>query len=185
MSGLRLENHGDELILRWQLYAEDNAGYNGHEDGTGWLDLILPVRAELMAGTLDALELGNLIGEDWSGNIGKKDLAAQYGISKATRVLAAYLEVDPVRLESRHLERITVTFRDWLAACTTLKPAARWRFATPDPARSFEVELGRLPRDCQHGSWYVTSTDLRGELTPSTNIDTARRRTCSRHSRPA
>lgn len=97
--GLAAEVDGDDLVLRYAIYAEDSEGFNAGEEGTGWLHLIAPVRAELMSGKLDVLELGILLGQLGDRTKGEPDLPAAYGLSKASRILAAYMLIEPETLE--------------------------------------------------------------------------------------
>ncbi len=165
LQGLAAEVAGDDLVLRFRLDGADNEGFNLHEEPSRWLRHILPVREELMSGRLDALDLAPLIGRYYNHLPGRPDLPAEYGLSKACRILAAYLLVAPEDLEGRSVQRSETPPRltpEWLADCADLTPVARWEFATGDPARSFQISLGRLPDDCRFGGWYVSSTEPRG-----------------------
>lgn len=106
--GLTAKLDGDDLLLRYAIYGEDNEGFNNGEEGDGWLHLIAPVRAELVAGQLDVLELGALL-EEWGDRTdGEPDLPGDYGLSKASRILAAYMLIEPETLkewaDSRNVE---------------------------------------------------------------------------------
>lgn len=108
MEGLTAKVDGEDLLLRYAIYGEDNEGGNNGEEGDGWLHLIAPVRAELMAGQLDVLELGALL-EEWGDRTdGEPDLPGDYGLSKASRILAAYMLIEPATLkewaDSRNVE---------------------------------------------------------------------------------
>lgn len=177
LSGLAAETTERDLLLRFRYYAEDSEGFNFGETGEGWLHRILPVRAELLSGNMDALELGRLIGG--YGDRIDGDLPAEYGLSKASRILAAYLLIAPQVLERWSSER-TETRRvelppDWLADRAGLTPVARWEFAAADPSKSFQIRLGRLPDGCEYGSWYVTATEPRGKPLAFRTEDEARR----------
>ncbi|KAA9381498.1 hypothetical protein F5972_01280 [Microbispora cellulosiformans] len=164
LEGLNVETSGDDLLLRLRMYAEDSELFNLHETGAGWLQDILPVRAELMSGTLDALELAPVVGTHWDEI--ERDVSAEYGLSQASRVLAAYLQVAPEelkRLAARRTQaRQTELPPGWLSGCSDREPVARWEFAAADPRKSFEITLGRLPGGCEYGDWYVTATEPRG-----------------------
>jgi hypothetical protein len=178
LEGLAAEVDGDDLVLRFRMDGQDNELFNLHEQPSRWLRHILPVREELMSGRLDALDLGPLIGTFFNHLPGLPDLPAEYGLSKACRILAAYLLVAPKDLESRAAARSDPPPQDepppqveppaagltleWLAACADLTPVARWEFATAAPRRSFQIRLGRLPDACKFGSWYVSATEPRG-----------------------
>ncbi|ANN18875.1 hypothetical protein SD37_26795 [Amycolatopsis orientalis] len=177
LEGLAVERAGSDLLLRFRYYAEDDEGFNMGEEGDGWLHRILPVREELLAGHLDTLELAGLLGE--YGDRMDGDLPAEYGLSKAGRALAAYLLIDPAILERWSSERggmrSVESFRDWIAGRGDLIPVARWEFAAADPAKSFQIRLGRLPENCEYGRWYVTATEARGEPLAFATEDEARR----------
>ncbi|GAA4205706.1 hypothetical protein [Microbispora amethystogenes] len=164
LEGLSVETSGDDLLLRLRMYAEDSELFNLHETGAGWLNDILPVRAELMSGTLDALELAPVVGTHWDEI--ERDAPAEHGLSKASRVLAAYLQVSPEelkRLAARRTQaRQTELPPGWLSGCSDREPVARWEFAAAEPHKSFEITLGRLPSGCEYGEWYVTATEPRG-----------------------
>lgn len=138
---------------------------------------ILSVREELLSGNTDALELGRLIGE--YGDRIDGDLPAEYGLSKASRTLAAYLLIDPQVLERWSSERTETRpvepFPEWLADCSDLTPVARWEFAAADPTQSFQIRLGRLPDGCEFGRWYVTATEPRSKPLAFRTEDDARR----------
>jgi hypothetical protein len=165
--GLAADTRDDDLLLRFRYYAADAEQANLYMTGLGWLQHILPVREELLSGTTEALELGRLIG--LGGNQFKldPDMPAEYGLSRASRILAAYLLIEPEDLERWSTERAG-TRRDelpsgWLSGRVDLTPVARWEFAAADPRKSFQIRLGRLPDGCDHGSWYVASTEPRGK----------------------
>jgi hypothetical protein len=97
--GLTARLDSDDLLLRYAIYGEDNEGFNMGEEGDGWLHLIAPVWAELMAGHMDALELGALL-EEWGARTdGEPDLPGDYGLSKASRILAAYMLIESETLK--------------------------------------------------------------------------------------
>ncbi|MBB2742741.1 UNVERIFIED_ORG: hypothetical protein FHR35_002563 [Microbispora rosea subsp. rosea] len=177
LQGLRMETSEDDLLLRFSMYAEDSELFNLHESGTGWLRDILPVREELMSGRLDALELGRVVGTHWDEV--DRDLSAEYGLSKASRVLAAYLLVAPQELARLAAGRAEAGSGDlppgWLSTCSGLEPVARWEFAAADPRKSFQITLGRLPSGCEYGDWYVTSSEPRGRPLAFHTEDDARR----------
>lgn len=164
LKGVAAEVSGDDLIVWFRMYGEDDELFNLNEDGSAWFGHILPVREELMSGRLDALELGPLTGTYADHLPGQPDLPAEYGLSKATRILAAYLLVDPAKLEQRAagpgVRRELPP--DWRSTDPGHTLVARWEFAAADPRRSFRISMGRLPYDCEYGTWYVTSTEPRG-----------------------
>jgi hypothetical protein len=131
---------------------------------------IIPVREELMSGRLDALDLGPLIGTYFDHLPGLPDLPAEYGLSKACRILAAYLLVAPKDLQHRVARRAEPgpsgdrLTPEWLAGRAEVTPVARCEFAAADPGRSFQICLGRLPDSCEFGRWYVSSAEPRGRL---------------------
>ena len=163
LKGVAAEVSGDDLIVWFRKYGEDDELFNMHEDPSRWFGHILPVRAELMSGRLDALELGPMVGTYADHLPGEPDLPAGYGLSKATRILAAYLLVDPAKLAERTEAEERTELRtlppDWLETDTGNTLVARWEFVAADPRRSFRISLGRLPYD---SGWYVTSTERRG-----------------------
>ncbi|MBO4269953.1 hypothetical protein [Microbispora triticiradicis] len=177
LEGLSVETSDDDLLLRLRMYAEDSELFNLHETGAGWLKDILPVRAELMSGTLDALELAPVVGTHW--NEIERDVSAEYGLSKASRTLAAYLQVSPEELKrlaaGRTQARQTELPPGWLSSCSDLEPVARWEFAAAEPRKSFQITLGRLPSGCEYGDWYVTATEPRGRDLAFRAEDDARR----------
>ncbi|GIH61492.1 hypothetical protein [Microbispora siamensis] len=177
LEGLCMETSGDDLLLRFSLYAEDSELFNLNETGAGWLHKILPVREELMSGRLDALELARVVGTHWDEV--DRNPSAEYGLSKASRVLAAYLLVAPeelARLAAKRTEAGSVELpAGWLSACSGLEPVARWEFAAADPRKSFQITLGRLPSGCEYGEWYVTSSEPRGRPLAFRTEDDARR----------
>lgn len=176
LRGLAAEATEDDLLLRFCYYAEASEGFNRGETGEGWLHRILPVREELLSGDMDALELGRLIDH---GERIDRDLPAEFGLSKASRMLAAYLLIDPQVLERWSAERTETRrvkpFPDWLADRADLIPVARWEFAAADPSKSFQIRLGRLPEGCEYGNWYVAATEPRGTPLAFRTEDEARR----------
>jgi hypothetical protein len=179
LRGLAAETKDDDVLLRFRYYGEDSEGFNLHETGERWLKHILPVREELLSGNKDALELGRLIGEYGDRTDGEPDLPAEYGLSKASRILAAYLLIEPEVLARWSSER-TETRRlelppDWLSDSVGITPVARWEFAAAVPGKSFQIRLGRLPDGCEYGSWYVTATEPRGKPLAFRTEDDARR----------
>jgi hypothetical protein len=181
-SGLAAETREDDLLLRFRFHAEDS--FTLGETAEGWLHHILPVREELLSGNMDALELGRLIGKYGYQVDGEPDLPAEYGLSKASRILAAYLLIDPPVLERWSSERTETRtakpFPDWLTDRADLTPVARWEFAAADPGQSFQIWLGRLPEGCEYGSWYVTATEPRGKPLAFRTEDEARRATTTK-----
>lgn len=179
LEGLEAKVSGNDLILRFRIYAEDSELFNMDDTGEGWFEHILPVREELMSGRLDALELGRMAGTYWNHLDGEPDLPAEYGLSKASRILAAYLLVDPGELARWEAERAETGCEelppDWLAACAGLTPVEGWEFAAADPCKSFQIRLGRLPDGCEYGCWYVTATEPRGRPLAYYTEDEARR----------
>ncbi len=165
LHGVAAEVSGKDLLLRFRMYAEDSAGFNLQETGERWLGHIIPVREELISGRLDALELGPMIGTFADHIPGEPDLPAGFGLSKATRILAAYLLVAPQELArwaaDRAESRSGELSPDWLATCAALTPVARWEFVAADARQSFQIRLGRLPQGTEFGAWYVTATDPR------------------------
>jgi hypothetical protein len=165
LKGVAAEVSGDDLIVWFRRYGEDDHLFNMHEVPSAWFGHILPVREELMSGRLDALELGPMIGTYANHLPGQPDLPAEYGLSKATRVLAAYLLVDPAKLAERTEPEITEETGprtlppDWRETDDGHTLVARWEFVAADPRKSFRISLGRLPLD---SGWYVTSTEARG-----------------------
>jgi hypothetical protein len=167
LKGVAAEVSGDDLIVWFRKYGEDDELFNMHEDPSRWFGHILPVREELMAGRLDALELGPMIGTHADHLPGEPDLPAEFGLSKATRILAAYLLVDPAELAER--TELRTLPPDWLETDAGNTLVARWEFVAADPRKSFRISLGRLP---YNSGWYVTSTEARGRnLTFDTERD--------------
>jgi hypothetical protein len=190
VDGVRMTVDADDLVLRFARYGADEELFNLGETGEDWFGHILPVRDELMLGRLDALELGPMIGTYADDLPGQPDLPAAYGLSKATRILAAYLLVAPAELErwaaGKPAGRVA-ELADRVAEVAGTRPedaglepsqeragsepVAHWEFAAAEPHKSFRIRLDRRP----DGSWSVTATDPRSmQLTFDTEQDARR-----------
>ncbi|MFI7027050.1 hypothetical protein ACIBMZ_30590 [Micromonospora sp. NPDC049900] len=157
--GVQVETDAEDLILRLMFYSEDAEGFNLNRDGLGWLDFIAPVRRELMSGRLDVLELGPRFGTFWDLIEGEPDLPADYGLSKASRILAAYLLVGPDDLDRWQMGRAEEFFSNLSETVQDITPVARWEFVAADPEKSFQITLGKFPNGSSYGTWYIVATD--------------------------
>jgi hypothetical protein len=151
------------VLVRFQLRGDDNELFNQGETGQGWLEHILPVRDELLAGKLDVLELCRLVGRGGTPFRLAPDLPAEFGLSKATRILASYLLIEPEDLDRWSADKAGSHPARWPFRCEGRTPVERWEFESAKPLGSFHMRLGRLPTDCDVASWYVTPTEVYGD----------------------
>lgn len=117
LKGVSATVSGEDVLLSFHLYCEDFEGFNNGETGEGWLSHILPVRAELLSGMYEALEVSAMIGRIGDRVPGEPDLPPAYGLSKATRTLAAYMLIEPKDLQ-RWAEKRADSSTSALAAVT-------------------------------------------------------------------
>ncbi|HJP78976.1 MAG TPA: hypothetical protein VJ914_32180 [Pseudonocardiaceae bacterium] len=149
---------GDDVLVRFQFLGDDNELFNQGESGRGWLEHVLPVRDELLAGNSGVLELGRLVGHGGTPFRLDPDLPAEFGLSKAARILASYLLIEPEDLDRWSTDKAGTHPDGWPFRCEGRVPVERWEFESTKPHGSFQMRLGRQPADCAVAGWYVTPT---------------------------
>ncbi|MGD0776492.1 MAG: hypothetical protein ABSC05_27065 [Candidatus Solibacter sp.] len=97
---LRVWCKGEHTILCLSVHEAET----GWEEGEGWIDSLLPIRAELLRGDLRALYLGWLVGvqsEDVDGDVPEPPVPAGLrDLSPALRSLVQFLDIDTDLLEA-------------------------------------------------------------------------------------
>lgn len=84
-------------IIHWSLYESENYDRFGMDDGSGWMQRLLPLRDELLRGDLRPLYLGWLAGVGaLPGDEAEPEVPAGLSVlSPAQQALAEFLEIDP------------------------------------------------------------------------------------------
>lgn len=90
----------EHWIVHWSLYESENYDRFGMDDGSGWMQRLLPLRDELLRGDLRPLYLGWLAGAGaLPGDEAEPEVPAGLSaLSPAQQALAEFLEIDPDRL---------------------------------------------------------------------------------------
>ncbi|THF60338.1 hypothetical protein [Pseudothauera rhizosphaerae] len=83
-------------IVHWSLYESENYDRFGMDNGSGWMQRLLPLRDELLRGDLRPLYLGWLAGAgELSGDEAEPEVPAGLSaLSPAQQALAEFLEID-------------------------------------------------------------------------------------------
>jgi hypothetical protein len=158
VNSLAADVQGSDVLVRFRHWGQDDKLFNQGQTGRDWLEHILPVRDELLAGEVGVLELSRLVGRGGNPFDLDTDLPPQFGLSKAARILASYLLIEPEDLERWSAEKAGFYTPHWPFDCDGRTPVERWEFESTKPHESFQMRLGRLPADCAVASWYVTPT---------------------------
>ena len=142
---LRVWCKGEHTILCLSVHEAET----GWEEGEGWIDSLLPIRAELLRGDLRALYLGWLVGvqsENVDGDVPEPPVPAGLrDLSPALRSLVQFLDIDSDLLEAAAELSVDQELAD---APSEILSSSSWIATLPEQEKNgllFRIALGNDP----------------------------------------